>query len=400
MLKRSILMSIFVGLACCAGQRCPGQEAANEAPANVEATVESEVQAVTAPTAAAADYDALDSDFFTTVTFQNPLGIEVIAVDSALRAQLGLAEECGVVVAGVIADSAVAQAGLQAYDIVLELDDSAVGSPDAFQELIAQRQGATVRFDLLRQGHPVTVEATLEEMPQYIKAYQPRVALNAGGALLYSRDADGTMRVWDLDYFQPDGVDSPQYRIGVTLSEADDTLRSQLRLAAGEGLVVTDVVADSPAAVAGIRPHDVLTMLDGRRLSAVDAINAQIQEIQERSVTVILFRGGEELSLEIAPQLTSATETIVHADLEYFTRLTTTFDRRMQGFPVWNYIVAEPTAEAAAPNAAAPDAAAQLAELKKQVEALQATLQALEAAMQSASAAEQAPPTEEAPAAP
>ena len=50
-----------------------------------------------------------------------------------------------------------------------------------------------------------------------------------------------------------------RYRIGVTLSEADDTLRSHLKLAASEGLVVTEVVNDSPAAKMGVKLHDVLT---------------------------------------------------------------------------------------------------------------------------------------------
>jgi S1-C subfamily serine protease len=83
-------------------------------------------------------------------------------------------------------------------------------------------------------------------------------------------------------------ADAERYRIGVTLSEADDTLRTQLRLAAGEGLVVTDVVPDSAATAAGIQVNDVLTVLDGKRLTTVEAINAQVQEIKDRLVELRL----------------------------------------------------------------------------------------------------------------
>src|SRR5262249_22237534 len=95
------------------------------------------------------------------------------------------------------------------------------------------------------------------------------------------------------------------YRIGVTLSEADEPLRSQLRLAAGEGLVVTDVVKDSPAAGAGIQKNDVLIKLDGKRLTSVDAINKQVQEIKDRKVAVALIRAGNEIVCEVTPRLTS-----------------------------------------------------------------------------------------------
>jgi hypothetical protein len=97
-------------------------------------------------------------------------------------------------------------------------------------------------------------------------------------------------------------VASESYRIGVTLSEADDTLRAHLRLAAGEGLVVTEVIGDTAAAAAGIRQHDVLTVLNGKRLTTVEAINAQIQEIKAQQVELRLLRGGQETSMQLAPR--------------------------------------------------------------------------------------------------
>jgi hypothetical protein len=99
-------------------------------------------------------------------------------------------------------------------------------------------------------------------------------------------------------------VSDERYRIGVTFSEADETLRQQLRLAAGEGLVVTEVVADSAAAQAGVQMHDVLTVLEGKRLTTVEAINAQIQEVKDKSVELRLLRSGKEMTVQIAPRKT------------------------------------------------------------------------------------------------
>jgi len=311
---------------------------------------------------------------FDTPAYQNPLGIEVAALDAALRAQLALEEGRGVLVTGVAPDSAVASAGLMAYDVVVALDDAAIGSPEAFQQLVGERQGARVTFHVLRAGKPATIEAELPQLPEYGLVLLGDVALN-------------NVHGYEVQ------AQTEQYRLGVTLSEADDTLRSQLRLAAGEGLVVTDVMPDSPAAASGIRAHDVLALLDGRRLATVEAANAQIQEIQDRAVTVILYRGGEEVSLEVTPRLTAA-------EAGGWVRMLVELDgEHLQIAPRWTQVITEQSAEAveegaevSVGEALSPEVPSQLAEIKRQVEALQAALQAFDAALQAAPA-EAAPPT-------
>jgi hypothetical protein len=53
-------------------------------------------------------------------------------------------------------------------------------------------------------------------------------------------------------------------RLGVRVVSPDATLIDQLDLPQGQGLVVQEVLADSAAARAGLRAHDVLLALDGR----------------------------------------------------------------------------------------------------------------------------------------
>lgn len=62
--------------------------------------------------------------------------------------------------------------------------------------------------------------------------------------------------------------DSPakSARLGVSAQPIDDTLRSQLALDPGVGLVVNSVLPDSPAQKAGLKNHDVLVKLDDQRL--------------------------------------------------------------------------------------------------------------------------------------
>jgi hypothetical protein len=214
------------------------------------------------------------------LSFGNPFGVEVADVDDTLRTQLNLADGTGVVVTAVADGGVAAQAGLKSHDIVLQINDRPVESPENFNTTVADEQGKTATIRVLRQGQPLKIEVTLPQTPHY------ELALT--NQLLSVVDSSASLQ---------------HYRIGVTLAEADDTLRSQLRLAAGEGLVVTEVIGDGPAAGAGIKPHDVLIKLDGKRLSTVDAINAQIQEIGERQVALDYIRAGEEQTCDVTPQL-------------------------------------------------------------------------------------------------
>jgi membrane-associated protease RseP (regulator of RpoE activity) len=328
---------------------------------------------------------------FTLATFGNPLGLEVAAVDAALRAQLNIDEGKGVVITSVREDSEAAKAGLKQYDIVLVVDQQLIESPEKLHEVVASRQGQ-VQVQLLRQGKPETLFVTLPDTPvyQFANVYAGEVLANLGGT-------------------------TNQYRLGVTLAEADDTLRSQLRLATGEGLVVTEVLPDSPVAKAGIRQHDVLIELDGKRLSTVENINALIQEIKDRQVPLAFVRGGEEMACEVTPQLLMPRiypVTDLNPPQAGLTPWITNVNPPEAGLTPWIYPPWAPQAGSTpgvyppwagiwvyppgriygtvtSPNPAT-TAADQIAELKKQLAEMQQSLQALEASLGQQPAPEQA----------
>ncbi|HLJ12268.1 MAG TPA: PDZ domain-containing protein [Planctomycetaceae bacterium] len=237
---------------------------------------------------------------FATLTYGNLLGIEVADVDAALRTQLDVAAGIGVVVTSVSEQSEAAKSGLALHDIVLKIGDQSISGPKPFHDLLANEQGKSVVFHVLRKGKPVTATVAVPKKPVYEISNQivtfPAESNHSGQSIRWLL---GRQPLYALSRAEP------HYRVGLNLAEADDALRSQLRLAAGEGLVVTEVVADSPAAKAGIQRNDVLIKLDGKRLTTVDAANAQIQEIKDRTVSVAFFRAGQEMSRDVAPRLTN-----------------------------------------------------------------------------------------------
>lgn len=89
-----------------------------------------------------------------------------------------------------------------------------------------------------------------------------------------------------------------EYWLGVNCEPAGETLRAQLGLGEGEGLVVRGVEKESPAAKAGIQSHDVLIAAGDQRLKDVAGLMKVLDENKEKTVTLKLYRAGKEMKLE------------------------------------------------------------------------------------------------------
>ncbi|MFN0019715.1 MAG: PDZ domain-containing protein [Pirellulaceae bacterium] len=281
-------------------------------------------------------------------TVANPLGIEVAPLEITLRAHLQIDETSGLVLASVPEGCEGDKLGLKPHDVVLSIAEQPINEAEKFNRMLQDLQGKKVQFRLLREGRPIGLEIAVPKMPQ-------AMVLDLG-----------------IEHL---ALASDRYRIGVTLSEADDTLRSHLKLASGEGLVVTEVVDDSPAAKMGVKLHDVLIELDGKRLTSVDAINGQIQEIKEKTVLLKLLRSGQEVTCQIAPKKSNEVA-------QYLSEIVLVNEQTRHPAVVRWFT------SGAAPSES--DAAAQLAELKKQLAELSKTVEKLEAVI-----APPAPPAEE-----
>jgi len=88
--------------------------------------------------------------------------------------------------------------------------------------------------------------------------------------------------------------------IGVQMGPLDRRMAEKLGVADRKGVLVSDVVPESPAAVAGVQPLDVITGFDGR---AVDGPRT-LQEMVERSALdkahkLMVLRDGKPLALDV-----------------------------------------------------------------------------------------------------
>ncbi len=194
------------------------------------------------------------------------LGATLQPVGDVLRAQLDIPAGQGLLVASLRGDGPSAQAGVLQNDILLSLADKPLASADDLTKQLKAAGEAPASLKLLRAGKPVA----LQVRPVY------RVTL-------------GPVEQKKTEYF-----------IGVSIDSADDALRSQLGLPAGRGVVVTDVVAGSPAEKAGVKKYDIVVELAGKPIDSPETLSAQVQANQEKGVKLILLRGGKSMTIPIA----------------------------------------------------------------------------------------------------
>jgi serine protease DegQ len=107
--------------------------------------------------------------------------------------------------------------------------------------------------------------------------------------------------------------------LGVQAQDLDEQLANLLKTDPGRGAVVTRVIDDSPAARAGLKPGDVISVIDGRAVNnAADLANLEGLLPLGKEVTLRVLRDGAQVLLEAtltAPTLQRASGASIDARL-------------------------------------------------------------------------------------
>jgi S1-C subfamily serine protease len=287
------------------------------------------------------------------------IGVESAQVDDVLRSHLGLTEGKGVLITNVTADGPAAKAGVQKNDVLVAVADQEIGGPETLDKLLEAVAEKPTPIILIRGGHKQTLTVTPNAPALRIAWTQ---ALNAP---------------------------QPRFWLGVGLAAADDTLRSHLAVPAGEGLVVTSVEAESPAAKSGVMANDLLLKLDGKALTTVEALSSQLQEIGEKSVALEFLRNGKPAMLTVTPVKKAAEQWVTSvidsgATIWAADSLATTLVPTQTGLSnviTFDVVGLDTGIQTNAASPQTPDLAAQVSELLEQVGKLQKALEALDAAV-------------------
>ena len=89
--------------------------------------------------------------------------------------------------------------------------------------------------------------------------------------------------------------------IGLECFPLDPALRSHLGLAEGAGLIIEHVVAESPAAKAELKQHDVIVGADGTQIKSVADLVKAVDEARENELALEIVRGGKSMTVKVTP---------------------------------------------------------------------------------------------------
>lgn len=98
----------------------------------------------------------------------------------------------------------------------------------------------------------------------------------------------------------PEPEKKPVAYIGLLTREVPAELRAQFALAEGFGLLVEEVLADSPAKAAGLKEYDVLVKLDDQQLVNMEQFMALVRAKKKGdAVQLTVITGGKETKVPI-----------------------------------------------------------------------------------------------------
>jgi membrane-associated protease RseP (regulator of RpoE activity) len=95
--------------------------------------------------------------------------------------------------------------------------------------------------------------------------------------------------------------------LGVMFTPVGEALRAHVDLPSGDGLMVAHVVPDSPAANAGLKPHDIVFKVGDTAVKSVEDIKGVLDTMDEgQKVALQIIRGGKTKTVSVkvgtAPQ--------------------------------------------------------------------------------------------------
>ncbi|PPC85331.1 MAG: serine protease [Hyphomicrobium sp.] len=199
------------------------------------------------------------------------LGVKIQTVTEDIAETLGLPENTGALISAVTPDSPAGKSGLEAGDVILKFDGKDVTTMRGLPKIVAQTPiGKAVDIEVLRKGARTTKQVAV--------------------GLLEDEDLPSPANITSPE---PLEGDSPKAEavIGLKLSPLTDAARKKFDLDDEiSGLLVDDVDPESPAALKGIKPGDVIVEAGQDMLKNPDDLTRSIDKIKKSGRKAVLLR--------------------------------------------------------------------------------------------------------------
>ncbi len=197
------------------------------------------------------------------------LGLRYGAIDDNLAKQFNVAAREGVIVRDVLPKSPAEKAGLEPGDVILSVNGKKITDRHALQQIIERLEtGKPYLMDIVRDGKAKELSVTVEEMPN-----------DFGQARTEPESKAPAERTFD--------------NMGLELQALTPDLAKQFGFGSAQGLVVTGVKNDSPAADAGIKQGDLIEKVGTKVVNSQKEFEDAVKELSLKDGIVLHLRTVE-----------------------------------------------------------------------------------------------------------
>jgi S1-C subfamily serine protease len=206
------------------------------------------------------------------------LGVYTRTVDSELAEVFTLAVDQGAIVHSIVSGSPADESGLKVDDIITAVDGQPVTDASDLTELIrAHQPGDAVSLTVVRESGETKIDVTLARSREREKRIERRRSF---APQLFGMDKE------ERGY------------LGVMLTDLTDQLGDYFGVENGDGALVTEVEADSPAEKAGLKAGDIIVSVGGTKAtSSRDVANTVAEAEPESELSISVVRDREEKTL-------------------------------------------------------------------------------------------------------
>jgi len=234
------------------------------------------------------------------------LGVGTEDISKENMARYGMREVRGVGVTEVSKDSPAEKSGLRKDDVILRFDGEAVTSVRKLTRLVSEHApDQTVHVTISRAGSEQELTATLakQKFENVFGSTMPRV--------LRQGDIDDSVRVFPNGNWPPSiggNGDTPfvwslgaNRRIGISTQTLSKQLADYFGVKEG-GALITSVSDNSPATKAGLKAGDVITAIDGEKVTSPSDITRALNKKDNGDVTLTIIRDHNTRTITVTPE--------------------------------------------------------------------------------------------------
>ncbi len=191
------------------------------------------------------------------------LGVVIQDLNEDLAKSFGLKDSTGVLISETQDNSPASKAGIKQGDVIVSLDSVKIADvPDLRNKVAMITPGSKVTLQVMRDGKKKNIAVTIGEQPSNFGKFK-----------------------------KP--TDKVTEELGLTLQDLTPELAAQFGYSEKQGVLVADVIPDSPAEKAGLASGQLIEEVNKQRVHNLDEMMAALKQSKNPKQVLLRVRAGD-----------------------------------------------------------------------------------------------------------